>query len=355
MIAYVRKQVVEKNTWLSESVFDSGVALCQAIPGAIIMQVAAFVGLKTRGIKGAIISFIGFGIPSFLMMLALSVLYKHLKNVSLVESVLAILRVVIAAIVAHAAFSFGKLNFRSINDAVISLIAAILFFIKLHPAIIIVVAGFLGLILSKPNMIKYSNTGRSRTIRVFIILLILVILCLFILFFINKSYFTLATLMLRIDLYSFGGGLAAVPIMLHEFVDLYGWFDNKTFLDGIILGQATPGSIIITATFVGYMRFGILGSVVSTICVFTPSFLILMGLVPFFDKLSTYPQFKKVVNGILCSFVGLLAVTTWHFASDIHWSVVNTILAIVAFFLLLYKVDVIWIILGAVLLALVGL
>ena len=101
-----------------------------------------------------------------------------------------------------------------------------------------------------------------------------------------------------------------MPMMYHELVELFHWFDEQTFMDGVILGQVTPGSIIIAATFFGYMHFGILGSILATICVFTPSFLILMGIIPFFDKLRSYPQFDKVINGILCSFVGLLAVVT---------------------------------------------
>ena len=119
-------------------------------------------------------------------------------------------------------------------------------------------------------------------------------------------------------------------------------------MDGMILGQVTPGSIIIAATFFGYMKFGIAGSLLSTICVFTPSFLILMGIVPFFNKLKTYPQFNKVINGILCSFVGLLVVITYRFALGIHWTPANIIFTVVAFILLIRKVDVLWIILGGV-------
>ena len=158
--------------------------------------------------------------------------------------------------------------------------------------------------------------------------------------------------MLRIDLFSFGGGLAATPIMYHELVGIFGWFDEKTFMDGIILGQVTPGSIIIAATFFGYMHFGILGSLIATVCVFTPSFLILMGLIPFFDKLRSYPQFNKVINGILCSFVGLLAVVTFRFSVGIHWNIFNILFTLAAFALLIKKVDVIWVIFGGILLSL---
>jgi len=135
-------------------------------------------------------------------------------------------------------------------------------------------------------------------------MLLAVVICSTILFFANREYFTLATILLRIDLFSFGGGLAAMPMMYHELVELFHWFDEKTFMDGVILGQITPGSIIIAATFFGYMHFGVVGSLIATVCVFTPSFMILMGIIPFFDKLRSHTQFNKVIKGILCSFVG---------------------------------------------------
>ena len=89
--------------------------------------------------------------------------------------------------------------------------------------------------------------------------------------------FWLAALMFRIDLFAFGGGFASLPLMLHEFVDLRG-MDSRTFLDGIALGQATPGPIVITATFVGYMQYGLAGGLVATLGIFLPSFLLVVGI-----------------------------------------------------------------------------
>ena len=85
MSAHVRKHVVDKKQWLDAHTFDSGLALCQVIPGAIIMQLAAYIGLKLKGKKGAVVAFVGFGLPAFLIMFILSVLYKHTKNISGVE------------------------------------------------------------------------------------------------------------------------------------------------------------------------------------------------------------------------------------------------------------------------------
>jgi chromate transporter len=353
MTAHIRKHIVDKRNWLNENTFDSGLALCQVIPGAIVMQLAAYIGLKLKGIRGAVVSFIGFGLPAFLIMFVLSVLYKQSRNIAGVELVLSGLRVVIVAIVANAAYIFGKKNFKNVNDWIIAVIAAGLFLTKLHPFLVLLIASLLGIVLTRKDFDPAGKLSKAKTFRFFLIMLLLVAIGSITLFFVNKEYFTLATIMLRIDLFSFGGGLAAMPIMYHELVDLFGWFDSKTFMDGVILGQVTPGSIIIAATFFGYMHFGVIGSIIATVCVFTPSFLILMGIIPFFDKLQSHPQFNKVINGILCSFVGLLAVVTYRFTIGIEWNLVNIIFTLLAFVLLVKKVDVIWVILGGVLLSLI--
>jgi len=349
MFAHVRKHVVDNKHWMDGNTFDSGLALCQVIPGAIIMQLVAYIGLKLKGVRGAMVCFVAFGFPAFLIMFILSVLYKHSKNISGVELVLTGLRVVIVAIVANAAFIFGKKNFRNINDWIISAVAAGLFLTKLHPAIVLVIAAILGLVFSKKEMNLSEKPVKSKTFWFFLLSLGLTGLSILILFIFARDYFTLATIMLRIDLFSFGGGLASMPIMYHELVDLFGWFDAHTFMDGAILGQVTPGSIIIAATFFGYMHFGIPGSILATIYMFIPSFLILMGIIPFFDKLRTFPQFNKVINGILCSFVGLLVIVTYRFAIGIHWNMINLLLALTCFALLVRKVEVIWIVLGGIL------
>jgi len=353
MTAHIRKQVVDNKKWLDEHTFDSGLALCQVIPGAIVMQLSAYIGLKLKGVRGSLASFVGFGLPSFLVMFILSVIYKHAHNISAVEVVLTGLRIVIVAIVANAAYIFGKKNISKFNDIVILILSLSLFLVKIHPALVLVIASFLGIFLTNKKTQPVTIVSNKKTLRAFLWFLGIVLVFTGILFFINTDFFVLATLMYRIDLISFGGGLAAMPIMYHELVDLFGWFNEKTFMDGMILGQITPGSIIIAATFFGYMHYGWTGSILSTICVFTPSYLILMGITPFFDKLRSYPQFSKVLNGILVSFVGLLMVITYRFTIGIHWNIANILFTLVAFVLLIRKVGVIWIIAGAILFSIV--
>jgi chromate transporter len=351
--AHIRKHVVDKRKWIDAENFDSGLALCQVIPGAIVMQLVAYIGLKIKGIPGAVISFIAFGLPSFLIMFLLSVLYEHSRNITGVEAVLRGLRIIIVAIVANAAFIFGKKNISNWNDLLIAILAAVMFLAHFHPLLVLLISAFMGLMITKKSTGKPVQIIQTKTFLFFVALLLLVLVSTGILYFISREHFTLASLMLRIDLLSFGGGLAAMPVMYHELVDMFQWVNEQTFMDGVILGQVTPGSIIIAATFFGYLHLGVPGSILATICVFTPSFLILMGLIPFYDKLRSYPQFDRIIKGILCSFVGLLAVVTYRFSLDVNWSMIRILLAVGAFALLMKKVDIIWILLGGIAVAII--
>lgn len=132
--------------------------------------------------------------------------------------------------------------------------------------------------------------------------------------------------------------------MLHEIVEVRSWIDDQTFLDGIALGQVTPGPIVITAAFVGYMVYGIIGSVVATISVFLPSFLIVIGIVPAMGRVRRSVYFTGVFGAILCSFVGLLLSVTFRFASGIAWDVPRALLAIAGFIALLLRTEIIWLV-----------
>jgi chromate transporter len=122
--------------------------------------------------------------------------------------------------------------------------------------------------------------------------------------------------------------------------------DAQTFLNGIILGQFTPGPIVITATFVGYLVHGPFGALIATIAIFLPSFLILVGIAPWFDRLRSSPWFSRAISGILCSFVGLLLSVTIRFALNIHWDIAHVVFAAAAFAALVFKLDILWVILA---------
>ena len=355
MVAYIRKMAVEKKHWLDDQSARDGVALCQTIPGATAMQMSAYVGLRAKGVAGAAASFIGFGLPAFLFMMILSALYACTHSLPAVVSIFNGLQAIIVAVVANATLSFGKTSIKNWKNVVNAIIAALLFGLKVNPILVIVIAAILGVVLyTKPPHPPVVNPKDKAHAPKSLFLLLLATGVGFGLFYLlDRKLFDLATLMFRIDLFAFGGGFASVPLMYYEVVEVRSWLDGQTLLDGIVLGQVTPGPIVMTATFVGYLLKGPLGGLVATLCVFLPSFMMVVGIVPYFDRLRGSPYFKKVMTGILCSFVGLLLTVTIRFALNIPWDFTRILLSGAAFIALLLKVDILWVVLAGTVISLI--
>ena len=351
MIAYIREMAVERHKWLSGETFKDGVVLCQSIPGATAMQAAAYVGIKARGVPGALMSFIGFSLPAFVFMLILSSLYTTFHTVPKVVSLFNGLQVLVCAIVANATWSFGRSTLKHYEDFAFAMAAAVLFWVGISPFLIIVVAALAGILFTRQTADVSASTAESNLSRQYLkqlaVLLLFMIAGLLSLNFIDKGLFNLASLMMRIDLFAFGGGFASVPLMLHEVVDINHWMDAKTFMDGIVLGQVTPGPIVITSTFVGYLTHRLAGAFVASIAIFTPSFLMVIVLSPIMDKLKSSRYFLKATKGVLASFVGLLLYVTLKFSWAVHWDTIRILLGLAVLGALIKKVDLLYVVLAS--------
>lgn len=346
MIAHIKELSLKKNPWLDDERFKDGVVLCQSIPGATAMQMAGFVGLRVKGIRGALVSYVGFGLPAYALMLLFSILYAHYHDLSFVHSLFSGLQVIVVAIIAQATYSFGKNSAKNWRDILVIIFAAGSLGFGISPFWVIPAAGLVGILL-------YENTGNSPArnrkvepwkIKPTILLLLILTAGLMALYLLNINSLVLSLLMMKIDLFAFGGGFTSLPLMLHEVVEVRGWMDSKTFMNGIALGQVTPGPIVITATFVGYLRSGFWGSLVATLSIFTPSFLMLVIINPVFDRLKASPLFLKATKGILASFVGLLVYVLIKFGLAVPWDVLRIILGVFALIALIKKIDLLYVV-----------
>lgn len=146
-------------------------------------------------------------------------------------------------------------------------------------------------------------------------------------------------LLMKLGLLAFGGGFTLIPLIQEEVVGRLGWLSTREFIDGIALGQVTPGPIMITATFVGYRIAGVLGAIASTLAVFFPSFLVLVGTAPHFERIKRLQTVQWMIRGILAGFIGLLVFVLVQFgqASLVDWK--TWALAAAAFIALRWKVD----------------
>jgi len=146
-------------------------------------------------------------------------------------------------------------------------------------------------------------------------------------------------LLMKLGALAFGGGFTLIPLIQEEVVARLGWLTTREFIDGIALGQVTPGPIVITATFVGYKVAGVVGAALSTLAVFFPSFLVLVGTVPHYDRIKRLQPVQWMIKGVLAGFIALLVFVLWQFGrtSLVDWRTWG--LATAAVLALRWKVD----------------
>ena len=353
MVAYIGDLAVARKQWLSGESFREGVGLCQSLPGATAMQTAAYTGLRAGGIGGGVAAYVGFGLPAFLLMLVLSVVYGEARDVKLVTSVFRGLQVIVVAIVANATVNFGRASLATWRDDLLAAVGAVYLLAGGSPILVVAGAAAAGLLLyrnGESEAPSHTPVGApaGRGVREAAILIALAAIGLGVLRALDEKLFSLAEVMLKVDLFAFGGGFASLPILLHQVVEVRHWLDTRTFLDGIALGQVTPGPIVITATFIGYQVAGLAGALVATLAIFTPSFVVLVVAVPYLDTLRRSPLFHRALRGILASFVGLLLAVTLRFSGSAQWSLPTATVCAFAFAALRLRVDLLWVVLGGI-------
>lgn len=357
MVAYIREMAIKKEGWLTPEGFKQGVAICQAIPGATAMQVAAYVGLRAHGAWGAVAAYIGFGLPSFVLMLLLSALYQQTRDLAVVMSIFNGLQVVVMALVAHATFHFGRTTVRDWRDGLLGLAVAGYLFLGGNPILAIGAAAVLGCLLYRTGDTEDAALPpqpRPRSLAELLpalLLLAALALGVALLFAVDRQLGALAMMMAKIDLFAFGGGYGSVPLMFNEVVVGKQWMTSQTFMDGIALGQVTPGPIVITATFVGFLQAGLPGALAATIGIFSPSLLLLIAAAPIFDRISHNHTFQWALRGVLVSFTGLLLSVCLRFGLAIAWDIPRVLIVTAALLALWRRIDILWIVLAGTLIS----
>jgi chromate transporter len=155
----------------------------------------------------------------------------------------------------------------------------------------------------------------------------------------NPTLGHLNLVLMKLSALAFGGGVTMIPLIQHEVVERAGWLTTREFIDGIALGQVTPGPIVITATFVGYRVGGLLGAVAATAAVFLPSFVVLLAALPHYDRIKRARLVRWMIHGVLAAFIALLVSVLLRFgpASLVDWK--TWALALAAAAALWWEVD----------------
>ncbi len=363
MVPYIRSWAVDRKGWQSDEDFAQGVAATQLIPGATAMQAAAWAGIVSRGVPGAVAAYLGFGLPAFLLMLGLTALYFSSRDLPAMLAMFQGLQVVVAALVCHAAVNFSLRYLTSVLRLALALAAGLWLGFGGNPILALVTACLAAAILFReigPPEQEEAVSGPSMrallpgALRACLVLLVFTAAWMAVVLAVDPPLFWLCLAMLKIDCFAFGGGYVTLPLMLHEVTASLSLMSEPVFMDGIALGQVTPGPIVMTAAFVGYALRGVVGAACATVAVFTPSLVGLILARAATQGLVRSVLARRVLAGSLVTLVGLLGAVGARFVIGIHWGLLEAALGLGAFIALRLGVDVLWVVLaGAGLSALV--
>jgi chromate transporter len=355
MISQIKETAVHQYGWVKEGEFMRGLALCQLIPGATMVQIVTYVGYRVRGIWGALVAAIAFVLPAFIALLFLSALYFKTQSLGFIQALFKGLGAIVVAIILNACITFGKPMIKDWKIVLISALSFFGFFFGWNFLLIFLLAAIAALLLhpkgSQTKNVPISEGLRWKGVKerehLFLgLLAIFICMILVISYLIDPKVTYLSLTLSKIGALAFGGGFTTIPMIQYEMIDRYQWLSTKEFLDGIALGQVTPGPILITATFIGYKLSGLLGASMATIGIFFPSFFILILLIPYYDRLKGVESVRTIERGILGSFIGMLGLLLYNFGRTALIDIPNVILAGAAFFALLKKVGLPYILLS---------
>jgi len=356
----MKKTIIKEYGWMKEPEFMQGMALCQLIPGATFVQLSTYIGYRLRGIWGAFVCAIAFVLPAFALVLILSTVYFKLGNLWFIQSLFKGLGAIVVAIVLNAFINFGKPILKDWKAVLIAILSFLGFLLQLNTVLVFIVAGVLALLLRlaiagktvpAAPMQGVVDTAKKGGDGLFLAVLAVLIGIIFaVCYGLNAQLSYLAMTLSKVGALAFGGGFTIIPLIQYEVVDKFHWVSTKEFLDGIAMGQVTPGPIMITATFLGYKLSGFWGAVMATIAIFTPAFFIVSLLIPHYDRLKGIKSVRIMEQGILASFVGMLGLVLYNFGRATFVDIPSVIFTLAAFIALLKKVDLAYILAtGAVL------
>jgi chromate transporter len=359
MISHIKETAVNKNGWIKEGEFMRGVALCQLIPGATMVQIVTYIGYRMRGIWGALTAAVAFVLPAFIAILILSAFYFEFHTLWFVQALFKGLGAIVVAIILNACITFGRSILKDWKVILIALLSFLAFFFQLNLVLIFVLAAIAGLLL-RPKIppMKAGPSGEApldmaKDKEYLVIGLLAAFICVLfgVSYFLDPRITALSLGLSKIGALAFGGGFTAIPLIQYEMVDRLHWLNTKEFLDGIALGQVTPGPILITATFVGYKVANLLGAFMATVGVFFPSFFILVLLIPYNDRLRGVEKVRMMEQGVLGSFIGMLALVLFNFGRTSLVDIPRILMAAAAFFAIYKKISLPYILLSGGLLS----
>jgi chromate transporter len=332
-IAMMEDEIVRKRAWLTRDHFVEMLGAVNLIPGPNSTEMAIHIGLLRAGMYGAVVAGSCFILPAFLIVLALAIGYASYGSMPQAKSFLYGLKPVIVAIIAVATIRFGQ---TSLKTKTLFALGAVAFALGawgiVDQLIILLGAGLAMLIVSRATLDK----GAALLIGLPSTLVQIT----------NVATLPqIAIVFLRIGATLFGSGYLLVAYLEQEVVINTGWLTPKQLFDAIAVGQFTPGPVLTTATFVGYLIQGTPGAIVATVAIFLPSFIFVIASGFFISRLRHSPAASAFIKGVNAAVVGLIGATLISLGRAALIDPITTIVCLAAFVILMrFKIDSTWLI-----------
>lgn len=335
LVGYMHKDLVENRKWISDEEYKQGLALAQLAPGPLAAQLGIYLGFVHYRILGATLAGLAFVIPSFIMVVLLGMAYKLYGGLAWMQAVFYGVGAAVIGIIANSSYklttkSIGKFNLSSFKQNWLLWLffvaaAAITFFTQQEQVLLFVAAGLIYMFVKAPP--KWLNKSTANS---FVILQI---------GFWNYESSTLTKIALfftKAGAFVFGSGLAIVPFLHAGVVTENHWLTEQQFVDAIAVAMITPGPVVITVGFIGYLIAGFPGASVAALATFFPCYLFTIIPAPYFKKISKNQSIKAFVNGITAAVVGALVGAVFVIAQRSIVDIATALIAIATIFALLY-------------------
>jgi chromate transporter len=314
LVGQMEKELVGDRAWLSKEQMREAIAICQSMPGPLAIQVGIYVSYLRGGFWGAWAGGWAFIFPNFVIVAALGALYVYFGDLKPVTAIFYGVSPAVIALILHSCYRLAKLGMDDVLQwgiAAVCLVVTVI--LQAEVALLFIGAGIVGIIYygnifrrpppvalqiaTIPALVQIAPTSSASTLGKLL------------LFFLKAGSLT------------FGSGLVIVPFLEQGLVQQYGWLDQRQFLIAVAVGMISPGPVVITATFVGYLVAGFWGSLVSTIGIFFPSFIFVLVAAPILARHGQNPNVQGFVKGAYgaaigtilgaCILLGRIAIGDW--------------------------------------------
>lgn len=312
IMGIMQAELQEKRQWLSKERFLEGLALVNMLPGPAATQLGIFIGYDRAGWRGGIVAGFCFMLPAFAILLALTLAYSAYGSVGFMRDAFYGIGPVVLAVFAVAVYRLGKNALKGRAQIVLALCAAAMVAVTpLGIAPTLLLAACAGVAL-------YHS--RSRGIAAALVVLALVAITHAIgaspiaagstgAEAVPPALWQLALFFFQTGALTFGGGITVLAFVQEQVVNQLQWLTPREFLDGLALGQLTPGPILMLAAYVGYKTSGIAGAAVSAAAIFLPAFVLMLSLMPVLSRFKHLMWIKAAMRGVSAAVIGCLAVT----------------------------------------------